>query len=143
MNKLFKKAMILGGIGFVLGLLIGLIIYGADELINTGTVSVASLSLFELLVGGAQGFLAMASTVVYEIESWSIARATFTHFVVTLGGYLGMGYLQGWLLENPVFTAIMAAIFIIVYIIIWQVQYMKSLRDVRQMNEDLGKMKKD
>ncbi len=141
MNKLVKRGLILGIIGFVLGILIGLMFCLTGD--EPGGLELTGETMFYLLIGGLQGMSAMGFTVVYEIEHWSILRCTVTHFIITAGGYFTMGYLQGWLIPGEMFAHIMIIAFVIAYFIIWLVQYLISLHKIRKMNEDLDKMKKD
>ncbi|MBR5407625.1 MAG: DUF3021 domain-containing protein [Lachnospiraceae bacterium] len=142
MNKLLKRALILGCIGFFLGTAIGFFMYCITDVKTLWEQPFNGHSMFKLLVGGLQGFLAMSTTVVYDIESWSIARSTFTHFVITAGGFFTMGYFQEWLIPGDIFFCIMAVSFVVVYFIIWLIQYLIYLHNIKQMNNDLEKMKK-
>ncbi|MBR3306740.1 MAG: DUF3021 domain-containing protein [Lachnospiraceae bacterium] len=144
MKRSVKSALILGSIGFVCGILIGLTfficsdVYGAED----RAAAFAGLSLFELLVGGIYGMISMGLTVVYDIESWSIAKATITHFAFTLAGFYAMGMIQGWLVLGDLLFWIMTAAFIAVYICIWLSQYLSYRRQIRRMNDGLDQFKK-
>ena len=90
---MYRKAMLLGLLGYAAGCLIGLVIG-----LCAGEMSFRE-ALPNILLGGIPGALAMGSSVVYGIEKWSILRATATHFVITMGALLFGGSAaaaRGW-----------------------------------------------
>ncbi len=133
---LWKKATILGAAGFVLGILIcmGFRLAMSQEGLQAGVLP-------HILLGGIYGAVAMGSSVIYDIEKWSIIRATVTHFILVFGLYCLIGFSAGWFrLDEPVFWMIMAAM-ITGYVLIWLFQYLSYKRKVQQMNDDLKKWK--
>ena len=142
MNRVLKKGLILGAIGFVGGLFIGLTVFYLTEPTAPLMPDFSKLSLFELIIGGIYGALAMGTSAVYDIESWSIAKCTFTHFIFTFVGLFVLARVQGWLNPGAKLMYVIAAAFIIIYIIIWLSQYLLFKRKVRQLNDDLEMVKK-
>ncbi len=136
---MIKRAIILGCIGFVIGIMIGLTICFIEE----HRILLGGMDILMYLVGGLQGALAMGTTVFYDIESWSILRSTITHFIVTFGGFYAMGYIQGWMRPGEPFSFIFTIAFIVAYIIIWLTQYFSYKRTVRMMNAELKDMKRE
>ena len=99
MKELRKKALILSLSGFLLGVLIGiafLVIPDDGSLKNEGIVG----KILYLMTCGIYGALAWGSSVIYEIESWSILRCTVTHGLITFGGltvFFGVLVVAGWM----------------------------------------------
>ena len=86
--------------------------------------------------------MAMGSSVVYEIERWSIARATATHFLLLFVLYFLLVISMGWFrLDEPVFW-IVVAVMVVGYVFIWLFQYLSYRRKICEMNEDLKKWKR-
>ena len=141
MNKTLKKAFILGGIGFVAGLLIGVSAFYFTGVKGPDALKITDISLFELLIGGIYGGIAMGCSVFYDIEDWSILRATLSHFLLTLFSFYIMACLQRWMKLFDIVFWISTAVFIVVYIIIWLCQYFSYRRQVRRMNQELREMK--
>ena len=134
----WKKAAVLGMIGFVTGALIG---------IGFGLIGGASGGLKAALphafLGGLYGAASMSSTVVYDIEKWSLARVTVTHFLLVLGLYCLLVFTMGWFrIEDPVFWIVIAAM-VVGYFFIWLLQYRAYKRKIRQMNDDLRMLKSE
>ncbi len=144
MNKLVKDAIILGSIGFVAGLLVSFVIYffsGALTMEGPNNVSTTRLAL-KILVGGLQGALAMSTTVFYSIESWSLLMATLTHFVVTMAGLMIMASIQGWLNFADRTFILILILMLIIYALIWVLQYISYRRTLKEMNEEIHRIKR-
>ncbi|MCR5476412.1 MAG: DUF3021 domain-containing protein [Lachnospiraceae bacterium] len=139
MNKLAKKGLLLGGIGFVIGTFIGVSIWLAT---SGGHPVLSEISPFELIVGGIYGMLAMGGSISYDVEHWSILRCTLTHLVPTLLGFYVMGFVQGWLMPGSTLFWIMTVCWLTAYLIIWLSQCLIYRKKIRALNADLEKMKK-
>ncbi len=136
-------------VGFALGMAVDLAIHAfyvlADEhYILAGPVDKATILRFflEILTGGLLGFIGNGSSVIYEIESWSILRVTATHFVIAFSAFFIIGLFNGWLtpqinLENAIVTGCV----LIVYIAIWLIQYFIYKKEVREINIGLKQLR--
>lgn len=137
MNPLVKSAVWRGALGFALGVPVNLgILCWARPDAFAGGMSNGALLTF-ILSGGLYGALALGSSVAYDIERWSVARATLTHLLVALGGMYLLGLVQGWLALTPFGFFIPTAGFIALYFLIWLVQYLSLRRKVGQMNRGI------
>ena len=130
---MWKKAVLLGALGYAAGIVIGVVIF----LCNSSRSFAETLPY--ILLSGIPGAVAMGSAVIYEIEKWSIARATVTHFLITFAGIYLAGLSLGWFrFGEPafwIFTAAMTA----AYILVWLIMYIAYKRQIRKMNENLRK----
>ena len=133
---MYRKAMLLGLLGYAIGALIGL----AIVLLQGETVDVSG-TLPRILLGGIPGALAMGSSVAYGIEKWSILRATATHFLITMCALCFGGYVLQWFGPERSMLWIMIAVSLAAYIAIWLAFYFSYKKTIRRMNEDLQKMK--
>lgn len=137
MKYVIKKALFLGSLGCVMGVAIGIVLWligTPDALSNEESLN--TLCLY-LVVSGLYGMIAMGSSAVYDIERWSIAKATFVHFIVTLAGFYALGMLEGWLKFGDMIFIIMTVSFVVIYFVIWFTQYMSYKRMIRNMNTEL------
>ena len=131
---LWKKAALLGLAGFVMGSLIGMCF------ILAGSVSFPD-ALPHILLGGLYGGAAMGSSVFYDIEKWSIARATATHFLLVFALFFLLVMTMGWFsLNAPAFWIVVGAM-AAGYVLIWLIQYLSYRRRIRKMNDQLIKWK--
>ena len=84
---------------------------------------------------------AMGSSIVYDIEKWSIARATVTHFLLVFALYFLLVISMKWFrLEDPLFWIIVGCM-AVAYVIIWLIQYLACRRKIREMNDSLNQWK--
>ena len=133
---LWKKATLYGLAGFVLGGIISVIF------ILTGSPDGLTGKDFpHILVGGIFGAAAMGSSVIYDVDKWSIARATATHFLLMFALYFLLVITMGWFrLDEPLFWIILGCM-AVGYVLIWLFQYLSYSRKIREMNGSLNKMK--
>lgn len=139
-KDILKKAIFLSALGLILGLTIGVVLWiiGTPNALDVKE-SIHTLIVY-LVVSALYGMTAMGSSVVYDIEKWSIAKATSVHFVVTLVGFYILGISEGWLHFNDAIFYIMTVSFIVMYFIIWFIQYMSFKATVDRLNRDLKKL---
>ena len=128
-----KKAALLALLGYIAGCAIGLCFA-----LQSKDFTIAR-ALPDILLGGIPGAIAMGSTVIYDIEEWSILRVTVTHFLVAMGVMLLACFVLKWF--KPWSTAfwIMMAIEVVGYFLIWLVLYLSYRGKVRKLNEMLKK----
>lgn len=141
MQSIFKRAILLFALGFILGILLGFIIMGATENLNRDQQNINDLSLY-LFTCGILGAINMAATVVYSIEHWGLLRTTLTHFCISMGTLCIIGFSVGWLNIHDTVTWIILIISIIVYFIIWFIMYWRYKQKIKKINDALGRWKK-
>ncbi len=135
MSRLMKKAIVLGTIGFWMGLAISFCMYFLLNDNDQANIVFTADDFVKLMVGGIYGSMPMGGMVIYEIEEWSIFRATATHFVITFTGLVLLAVIQGWFnLSNPVFW-IISVFCLLAYILIWLFNYLSFKRHVNEMNK--------
>ena len=137
MRKIIKKAVILGIIGFGLGLLISFVVYSITKDGDEAIVEIVR----SFLVGGLYSALALGGSAIYDIEEWSILRCTLTHFIITLLGFYSMGLIQGWLAIGSWIFYLTTAIFIIAYILVWIGSALYYGNKIKKLNQELEKSK--
>lgn len=130
----WKKATLSALTGFIVGAIIGIGFL-------LGNWPGLREALPHLLLGGIYGAVACGSSIVYDIEKWSIARATATHFLFVFALYFLIVITMDWFrLDDPGFWILIAAM-AVVYILIWLFQCLAYKRKIREMNNDLARMK--
>ena len=140
MREILKRAAFLFALGFILGILIGLIITAATGSQNQEQ-QISSITLY-LFTCGLLGAINMAATVVYSIEHWGLLRTTLTHFCISMGTLCIIGFSVGWLNINNTVTWFILLISIVVYFIIWFIMYWRYKQKIKKINEALGRWKK-
>ena len=131
---LWKKATLLGLAGFVIGAAIVICLVLLDSQPLQGAFA-------HIVISGIYGAVAMGSSIVYDVEKWSITRATATHFLLVFALYFLLVISMGWFsLSDPVFWIVVGTM-VAVYILIWLIQYLSYRRQIREMNDELIKWK--
>ena len=125
-------------LGFTLGLLLGIVMYVVS--IPDGSVIDKPFLVCHLLGSGVVGLVGYGGAIVYDIESWSLGRATFTHYIVSFMTLFVISELLGWFSHDILFGAFV--FFSAVYVLIWLTEYFVWKSQVRKMNKDLETMQK-
>lgn len=126
-------------LGAIIGMFIPIaIMFGTD---GADYIDSHGLILLKQIIGSMiYGAIAMGGSVVYEIESWSIVRATSTHYILTMSSFLIANYLLEWF-GNGIWLAVAFICMTMGYLIIWLVQSALFSRRVKEMNEELEKLR--
>ncbi|MCR5509314.1 MAG: DUF3021 domain-containing protein [Lachnospiraceae bacterium] len=130
-NKFLVKTLI----GIVLGMIIGIAFwmgFGNDH----GSSGNAALIL-HLLISGLFGAISMGGSVVYEIESWSLLKATLSHYFACMSAFTVSSLLLGWFPDLSGF-AVMLLIMTVLYACIWIGESVYWKRTINRINEQLN-----
>ncbi len=90
-------------------------------------------TVLSCLLGAGMG---MAS-VIWEMESWSLAKQTGTYLAVICVVYFPVAYATGWMAHTASGVGTYVIIFAIIFVIIWLLQYWIWKGRVRTLNEKL------
>ncbi|NLW88880.1 MAG: DUF3021 domain-containing protein [Clostridiaceae bacterium] len=147
-----KQIIIRGLLGFPLGIAFGYIItiiigfaMGESDfspcvpaLVKTIGSEIGAVAL-QAFLSGILGSLFAASSLIWEIENWSIAKQTGVYFTITALGMLPIAYFANWMEHSFGGFLFYFGIFIGVFIIIWITQYMFWKVKIRRMNEKVDR----
>ena len=130
-------------LGFLLGTAIGnLIAWFFGSYVSSVLVarmgSVPAAILVQSLVSGMYGSFALAGTLFYDIEQWSLTRSSVMHFLVIAVLYVPAAMFLGWA-DSATEILIVEGILLVAYFIIWLVIYLRYKKEVRSLNEMLNK----
>ena len=125
-------------LGFTLGLVIGVVTYLI--FIPEGTVLDKSFLISHLIGSTTIGLVGYGGAIVYDIESWSLGRATFTHYVVSFVTLFALSESLGWFPHDTLLIMFLA--FSAAYVLIWITEYLSWRAQIRRINRDLELMLK-
>lgn len=80
------------------------------------------------------GAMFSGTSVIWEMEAWSILRQTVTHLTVCSVGTLPIAYFMHWMEHSVMGVVIYFAFFFGIYLIIWLSQYSAMKKHVRELN---------
>ena len=138
MNETMKSTALRALLGFVMGILIGvLFLLGGfpDEFFGQKGIWA---TVWYLVYCGVYGGVCMGAQMVYFIDRFSITRATVSHFLIVITGLYILGFQLKWPLSD---FLIMTGIMCLTYLIIWLTYSLIYRAKIRKMNEDLKRWK--
>ena len=150
-NKNLKKEAVKRAImGFIYGVFIGqtiLIIESlfmrdgnfypvAASLVNLAGTKIGAV-IIQYFLTGIIGTTFAATTVIFEMDNWSLLKQTILHFVITSIVMYIAGFLCGWFPHKLSSTLIWFGIFIVIYVIFWISFSSYYKNKVKKMNEAL------
>ena len=129
--ELRSKFIINSLIGFIAGMLVGIVIW----MITPINIEGRSLIL-HVIVSGIHGLIPCGAATVYEIESWGVTKSTVVHASITLATILAIDLPMKWFSWGLEF-AIAMVVYVVIYTIIWFINYMYWKHTVKEMNVQL------
>lgn len=149
-----KQALLRGILGFPLGLALGqLITIAGSAVAGYGTYSpvvpefaaemggeLAAVALQTLLCG-LMGAAFGAGSVIWQLESWSIAGQSAAYFAIGAAAMLPTAYVARWMERSPAGIAAYFGIYAAVFLCVWLGQYLSlraRLHGVNKRLEELG-----
>ena len=147
-----KKLIGRGVIGFPVGIAIGYVITviisicigdGFFHPVNPELVNKMGSELNAILIQtGLSGIMgtgfAMAS-VIWEIDSWSLAKQSGIYFAIVCVTLFPIAYITNWMKHNAIGILSYVGIFVAIFVITWLVQYFVWKRKVKRMNDGVRK----
>lgn len=91
----------------------------------------------QLLLSGLLGAVFAGCSVIWEVEHWSLLRATATHFCITTVVFFGVSVLLGWCALNLWGMLFYIGFFFVIYLCIWLSQYFAYKRKIQKINQSL------
>ena len=131
-------------IGFVITILISACVGTGSfypvtpELINTMGNELNAVILQTVLCGIMGTGFAMAS-VIWELDSWSLAKQSGIYFLIACILMLPIAYIAGWMKHSIGGFLSYVGIFVAIFIAVWLAQYLSWKRKIKKMNELVNK----
>ena len=145
-----KKLICRGLLGFPLGIAIGHLIsvivsicigdglfYPVNpELVRAAGSELNAIVLQTALAGCMGAGFAMAS-VIWEIDSWSLAKQSGVYFAIACALMFPISYFANWMPRSTGGILSYIGVFLVIYIVCWLAQYCLWKRKIRKMNDGL------
>ena len=78
-----------------------------------------------------------AASVIWEMDSWSLARQTGIYFAIACALMFPIAYFAGWMPHSVGGILSYVGIFAAIFVLTWLVQYFMWKRNVRKMNDGI------
>jgi hypothetical protein len=145
-----KQIFLRGLLGVPLGIAIGYFITIVNSLtIGNGSYSACVPSLvdtfgseieavvFQAVLMGVLGACFGAASLIWEVESWSIAKQTGIYFLVSSLAMFPIAYFTEWMEHSILGFLIYFGIFVAIFIVVWVLQYFIWRKKIDQFNEKI------
>lgn len=145
-----KKIILRGSLGIPLGITISNILALVISVIAGDGEYYAYVPSLAVSVGGAlnaavlQTFLSGilgavfgAASLIWEKDSWSLVKQTAVYFIVVAAAMLPIAYITGWMEHSIIGFLIYTAVFAVVFLIIWLIQYFRWRAKISKLNSEL------
>ena len=147
-----KQAFLRGLLGFPLGMTMGYIITMIISLISTDgnyTPCVPELIdqmgneikavILQAVLSGLLGSAFAASSVIWEIDSWSITKQSGIYFLITALVMLPVAYFANWMEHTLAGFIAYFGIFCGIFIVVWVAQYLLWKNKIKGLNDRMKK----
>ena len=94
--------------------------------------------LYCVLIWGAIGVLFSFGSLLFQ-KDWSLLRATLSHYLLMLLGFIPLATLAGWFPARIGFYLSLIVEFTLVYVIIWLVSHHVYKKQVQEINQSITK----
>lgn len=149
-----KKIILRSTFGFPVGIAIGCLIsiftsLGLDhgdylpctsELISACGNEINAV-IFQTILCGLLGLTCSAASVIWEIESWNLMKQTVIYFLIISFVMMPIAYFLYWMEHTITGFLSYLGTFVIIFIIVWLIQYIIGKHIVKNMNNNLSKLK--
>ena len=149
-----KKAILRGLLGFPLGVamshvisIVISIVIGDGNYVGTIPELVTEFGgelnavIFQAVICGVLGSSFSAASVIWEMEHWSIVKQTGIYFLITAATMLPIAYFGHWMERSVLGFVIYFAVFVIIFIFMWLVQYAIWKNKIKRMDRTLKERK--
>ena len=106
----------------------------ADSLLAKAGSQAGALAL-QTFMTGLYGAICFGGMSLYELESWPLIAATFTHYIIILITFVVIGRYLGWISLTVGDVGFMFILLTIGFFIIWLIMYLKYQSEVRELNK--------
>ena len=124
-------------IGIIAGMIVGIIMWMLNSPDGHGNINFA----LHMIMSGLHGLIPCGAMTVYEIESWGLTKSTVVHATITLATILCIELPMKWFSWGAEF-AIAMVIYVVIYALIWLINYLYWKRTVNEMNDQLESIHK-
>lgn len=148
-KKLLFRSLLGAPIGVSVSLIITIIIslctghgeyYPAPHALMDWCGSEVAAVIVQLICSLAVGAIGGGSSVIWDMEKWSLTKQTLIHFAVLVIGFVPVSYVLNWMPHYLYGALGYIGAFIAVYLIMWLSIYFSVKAKIKKMNKRLQEM---
>lgn len=111
------------------------------DLIST-TGSEINAVIVQTILCGLLGMGFSASSIVWEMENWSIVRQTGIYFIIASVVMMPIAYAAYWMEHSLAGFIRYFGIFVFIFVVVWMIRYGIARHNVKRINATLRKNEK-
>lgn len=150
---MIAKTLKLAGFGFLLGMVVGALIFVVVGFANGGSLAMPGFPLYtlmgseagallaQMLLSGVFGMVPMAGVMFYEIDSWGLLKQAVVHYATYTVAFLIVGCVVGWIEPTLADMGLIVGIFAVGHAIIWVIMYARYKAETQELNALLQETK--
>jgi hypothetical protein len=127
--------------GILVSMTISYTIFMVNAVGDSGFTATSNEIVYQYVLAVVVGFWMAASTVIYEIDDWSILRQTMLHALI-LSPYIPFAFIVGWAPNNLIGGIIYVIAYIIIFILIWLSFKQYYIKKAKELNQKLSQRNK-
>lgn len=153
MKENIKKLIARGALGFPLGIAISCIITAilslgwgqgrylscVPELIEIMGNEARAVA-FQMFLSGLLGTAFGASSVIWELDSWSILKQSAIYFTITAIVMMPIAYVVHWMEHTLIGFIEYLGVYVFIFLIMWIVQYIGWKKRINKINTKINDM---
>lgn len=145
-KKLLFRSLLGAPIGVLVSLIVTIIIslctghgeyYPAPHELMDWCGSEVTAVIVQLVCSLAVGAIGGGSSVIWDMEKWSLTKQTLIHFAVLVIGFVPVSYVLNWMPHYLYGALGYIGAFIAVYLIMWISIYFSVKAKIKKMNKRL------
>lgn len=90
--------------------------------------------LLQTILSGVLGASFAAISIIWEIDHWSIAKQSGVYFLIASFVMMPIAYLTNWMKHTFMGFLSYFAIFVLIFLIVWFIQYLLWKKSVQKLN---------
>lgn len=143
-----KKLIQRGLLGFPLGIAIGYVItviisavvadgsfYPVTPEMMAAVGNELNAVILQTVLCGIMGSGFAMASVIWEIDSWSLAKQSGIHFAIACAVMLPIAYIANWMQHSVSGVLSYIGIFIAIFVFVWLAQYFAWKSKIKKMND--------
>lgn len=147
---IMKKTILRGLLGFPLGIAISSILalaisgiagngeyYAYPPSLADSVGGELNAAALQTILSGILGAVFGAASVIWEKDSWSLAKQSAVYFLVSAAAMLPVAYLTEWMEHSLKGFLIYTAIFAGTFLSVWIIQYLMWRAKIKKLNSGL------
>ena len=96
-----------------------------------------SFYLVSYIVSAVIGMVFAVSSIIWDVEKWSLRTQTISHFAITLSTHLTCAVVANWIPFKLGAVLMYAGMYVAIYLVIFLITYSVQKKRIEELNEAL------